>query len=137
MNNITIELCAEDRARLDKILEALTAQPIKEAIAVVEVQPQVFEQTPADTPTPEEPTPDHTPDTKKSQASEAPAQAGAPQITKEQMQQKVVQLVASCADMKAKVREIVHAYAPKVSDLPVDKYGEIWGKLTALEKEAE
>lgn len=137
MNTITIELCAEDRARLDKILEALTAQPIKEAIAVVEVQPQVLEQTNTDTPTPEEPIPDRTPDTEEPQANKAPAQADAPQITMEQIQQKVVQLVASGADMKAKVREIVHAYAPRVSDLPEDKYGEIWDKLTALEKGAE
>ena len=39
--NVTVELCAEDRARLDKILEALTAQPVQMASE----EPKVEEET--------------------------------------------------------------------------------------------
>ena len=70
---------------------------------------------------------------------EAPApsaEAKAPTVTLEQIQQKVVQLAAGNGGAKkAAVREIVNAYAKKVSDLPADKWGEVWSKLTALEKE--
>lgn len=59
-----------------------------------------------------------------------------PAVTLAQIQQKVVQLAAgSNGSKKAKVREIINAYAKKVSDLPEDKWDEVWDKLTALENE--
>ena len=101
MNNIalTINLSADDRARLDKIIELL-GQPTKPA------------------PTPIEETP-------KEEVK----------ITPELIQQKVIQLCATGAK-KDKTREIVNAYAPKVSAIPEDKMTEVWEKLLALESEA-
>jgi hypothetical protein len=58
-------------------------------------------------------------------------------VTREQIQQKVVQLsVAANGAKKAKVREVVNLYAKNVSTIPEDKFAEVWEKLTALEKEA-
>ena len=58
-------------------------------------------------------------------------------VSREQIQQKVVQLsVAANGAKKAKVREVVNLYAKNVSGIPEDKFGEVWGKLTALETEA-
>lgn len=91
-NTITIELCAEDRARLDKLTTALEQRV-------------------------------------------APAEKVEPAVTLEQIQQKVVQLAASGAEKKAKVREVISTYGTKVSDLKdkPEKWDEVWEKLTALE----
>ncbi len=147
-NNITIELCTEDRARLDKLTAALEAlQPptvtldndafIRKALNEVLTPTEAAQdrageaeaETPATTqaeeekPTAEEITPK--------------AETVEPTVTLEQIQQKVVQLAAgSGGAKKAAVREIINAYAKKVSDLPEDKWAEVWDKLTALEKEA-
>ena len=142
MNNITIkvELCEEDRARLDNILQALSGgrncaacvdgitkyvaaevgQHIKPAAVPAETHP-VNDPFPAPETPAAEPTPDPEP--------EAPAEA-APTVTHADVQRKVVEL--SAAGKKDKVREIVTAYAKKVSDLPEDKLAEVWDKLTAL-----
>ena len=67
----------------------------------------------------------------------APAEEPKPAITLEQIQQKVLQLAtANGGTKKAKAREIVNAYARKVSDLPQDKWAEVWDKLTELEGQA-
>lgn len=65
-----------------------------------------------------------------------PVKEEKPTVTLAQIQQKVVQLAAGFGgSKKAKVREIVNTYAKKVSDLPEDKWTEVWDKLTALEEE--
>lgn len=162
MNNITIELCPEDRARLDRTYAALTrlvdlvtlqtnntelddiqkqlAETLKNADPAQTAKNAAGEaqaETPADTqPTQEAATaaePTH-PAEADLPWSDAPA---APTVTREQIQQKVVQLsVAANGAKKAKVREVVNLYAKKVSTIPEDKFAEVWGKLTALEKEA-
>lgn len=154
MNNIIIELCAEDRARLDRLAEAMErrncgscVQSALEYKAAVQddVQKKLAEamakaSEPTETPknTTEEaeaPTlPNTPPEEEKPTAKEdAPAE---PTVTLEQIQQKVVQLAAgNGGTKKAKVREIINAYAKKVSDLPEDKWSEVWDKLTALESE--
>lgn len=126
---ITIELCAEDRARLDKIIEKLgeIQQPncsacVKTVAEVVSVHPAEA-QAAAEEPAPDE-APTETPE---------PVEEIKPVVTLEQIQQKVVQLAA--AGKKAEVRQIVNTYGAKVSDLKdqPDKWGEVWDKLTALE----
>lgn len=112
-NTITIQLCAEDRARLDRILAALENQPDHVA------QPA---QVPAEEP---QPTEDTAPWEKPAEAKEVP------NITHNVIQKKVVEL--SAAGKKAEVREVVMAYASKVSDIPEDKLAEVWKKLYALE----
>lgn len=111
MNTITIELCAEDRARLDAILEALT-QSKPEA-------PKAEPEHPVSDPFPEAPT----------KAEEPKPEA--PKVKMEDVQQKVVAL--SAAGKKAEVRAIVTAYAERVSAVPEDKLAEVLEKLNALE----
>ena len=161
-NTITIELCAEDRARLDRLAAALetratqaetalaimteettytpAADPIQEQLAAViasastptESPTEATEATEVETipiPLPEEEAPTVAEET-------APAEAPKPAVTLEQIQQKVVQLAAGFGgSKKAKVREIINAYAKKVTDLPEDKWAEVWAQLTALESE--
>jgi hypothetical protein len=158
-NTITIELCAEDRARLDRLTTALERlQPTTFITSDVEADPdqltiddvqQRLADTMAKVETPTEAPKNATeeakaealpiipPEEEKPTAEEtAPTEPAKPTVTLEQIQQKVVQLAAGNGGAKkAKVREIVNAYAKKVSDLPEDKWTEIWDKLTALESE--
>lgn len=139
-NTITIELCAEDRARQDKLTEKLD-----ELIAVLESMrassvptsrytgPQ---ETPKEEPKVETPPTEETPTQSIQEPQETPrAEKIEPSVTLEQIQQKVVQLAAAGTDKKAKVREIISAYGTKVSDLKdkPEKWDEVWQKLTALE----
>lgn len=162
MSNITIELCQEDRARLDRTYAALmrlvdlvTLQTnntelddlrdkLAEAIKQndpAQAQKNAPEAAQAETPA------DIQPQQKVVTAAEIDAlpeedlpwgdAPAAPAVTREQIQQKVVQLsVAANGAKKAKVREIVNAYAKNVSGIPEDKFSEVWDKLTALEQEA-
>lgn len=161
-NNITIELCAEDRARLDRLAEALERRACDKCVAAalgmigttkqpVEADPlqQKLAETLAKANAPTEkpteaageakatPAPiDHPADDTLPWETAAPAEEAKPTITQEQLQQKVTQLAAANnGALKVKVREIVTAYAKKVSDVPEDKRAEVWDKLTDLEKE--
>lgn len=138
-NIITIELCAEDRARLDRLTaaleqrathtESITLDPIQQRLsATIEAAENVTEakeEAPTPTTTLIE---EETPTEEKNEAQE-------PTVTKDQIQQKVIQLCAK-ADKKAKAREIVNSYAPNISGIPEDKLAEAWDRLTALESEA-
>ena len=155
---ITIELCTEDRARLDRLFEAVThlVDPVK---AHANIEPDDLQKQLAETLKKMEPAeaPKNAPgaaqaetpaDTKPQQEAAAAAEpthpgeadlpwgdAPAPTVTREQIQQKVVQLsVAANGTKKAKVREIVNLYAKNVSGIPEDKFAEVWDKLTALEE---
>ena len=158
-NTITIELCAEDRARLDRLAEALerktcdkcvaTALEYKEAV-LAEAQADPIQQklaetlakasTPTEKPTEAageakaDPAPiDHPADETLPWETAAPAEEAKQTITQDQLQQKVMQLAAANnGALKAKVRQIVNAYAKKVSDIPEDKRDEVWYRLTAL-----
>ena len=154
---ITHELCAEDRARIDRLTAALEAaaaahapviadpdqlavdpelitarKKLEEMVGAEEAQnePQapVEEETPATIPTEEE-----APAEAEEIAAEEPAK---PTVTLEQIQQKVVQLCAGYdGKKKPAVRAIINAYGAKVSDLKdqPDKWGEVWEQLIALE----
>lgn len=156
-NTITIELCAQDRARLDRLSTALEALqppalhlelPTPEQLSIDDVQQRLADtlakaEAPTKAPknateaaqaealtiiTPEEETP--------TAKEDAPAEPVKPTVTLEQIQQKVVQLAAGNGGAKkAQVREIINAYGAKVSDLKdqPDKWAEVFGKLTALE----
>ena len=146
MNTITIELCAEDRARLDKLTAALELNAKQEAPGLEVKQTKTAKkkgETPTETPT--APTNDpapitNTPEEEKptESATEAPAAKAEPSVTFEQIQQKVVQLCAGFGGAKKpQVREIINGYGVKVSDLKdqPDKWDEVWDRLTALESE--
>lgn len=132
---ITIELCAEDRARLDHInvnlteliLRVMGSQKIDMGEVLRKAAPELagklaeqhpvtepFEELPKAEPVPfEQPMPE------------------TPQYKPEDIQQKVVALSAS--GKKAEVREIVKSYAEKVSAIPADKFGEVMARLAGLE----
>lgn len=131
MNTITIELCQEDRARLDKVIDLLSARPNCQTCAETVARLVTSSQ-----PTPVQDAPEPVEFTKDTPEEEKPAEPvqvadTAPQVTKADIQQKVIQL--SAAGKKVQVREIVTAVATKVSDIPEDKLAEVWGKLNALE----
>ena len=160
-NTITIELCAEDRARLDRLAEALERKTcdkcVSSALEVLGQRPaaetdpiqQKLADTLAKAETPTEapknaagevkaetaPT-DHPVDEELPWKEDTQPEGVKPTVTLEQIQRKVTLLAAADAGKKkARVREIVNAYAKKVSLLPEDKWTEVWDKLTALEKE--
>lgn len=132
---ITIELCAEDRARLDHInvnlteliLRVMGSQKVDTGEVLRRAAPELagklaeqhpvtepFEELPKAEPVPfEQPMPE------------------TPQYKPEDIQQKVVALSAS--GKKAEVREIVKSYAEKVSAIPADKFGEVMARLAGLE----
>lgn len=129
---VTASLHEEDRKRIDELIRALYS------VAGVQIAPQAVEAEPAkgiDQPA------------EKASVSEqeapAPWDKDAPDLpgvaeeaptvkySKEDVQQKVVSLAA--AGKKAEVREIVEAYAERVSLIPEDKLDEVMDKLIALE----
>lgn len=124
MNAIPIELCQEDRARIDKVIELLTLSTGQRCQGCADAVQEAFTAT--------KPI-EFTKDTPEEEKPVEPAQEPetAPQVTKADIQQKVIQL--SAAGKKAQVREIVTAVANKVSDIPEDKLAEVWAKLNALE----
>ena len=135
-NNITVtvELCAEDRARLDKIFEALTTNVAGYAVEqferyLAEKQAAVAAPVTAEAVEETQPTVDTTHEEKPAEAQETAKEE--PSVSKADIQRKVVEL--SSAGKKAEVRDIVKAYADKVSTIPEDKLAEVWAKLTALE----
>ena len=126
MNNITIELCKEDRARLDRIaelLEAQTAGSVKPAAKKPEnkpTAPEKVETQPSAQPVKEEP---------KQPEKAAPEEA--PSVQLADIQNLVVSLAAK--GRKADVREIVLQYSERVTTIPASKYAEVFEKLKKLE----
>ena len=116
MTTFTLDLSPVVEAKLDRIIELLSKLDAAPAAAPVK----------AETPSPAPAAP-----------ASAPASAPAPEVpaakpcTKADLSQLVVRL--SAAGLKAQVREIITAYADRVSNIPEDKYAEVMAKLTALE----
>lgn len=124
MNAIPIELCQEDRARIDKVIELLTLSTGQRCQGCADAVQEAFTAT--------KPI-EFTKDNPEEETPAEPAQEvdTAPQVSKADIQQKVIQL--SAAGKKAQVREIVTAVATKVSDIPEDKLADVWAALNALE----
>lgn len=105
----TIEFCAEDRARLDKLAEALMGLNVN-VETTVEVEAPITEPAPVA----EEPEP--------------------PKYTAAEIQLKVQKLAAPASGKRDAVRQIVKEYADRVSEIPEDKFAEVMERLTALEE---
>ena len=141
MNTITIELCPEDRARLDKIIEALGNRPNCEgcvssaikAYDAVKEEPQTpattaqeLAEAPKTESQPEAPAEVETPTDKQEEAT-----AEAVTIPLTDLQNLVVAL--SRKGLKEKIRDLVNEYGvERVSQIPEDKRNEFAEKLTAL-----
>lgn len=150
MNEIIIRLCDEDRARLDRLSQALESRNCERCMnkvsdAWMKLHDATFE-------TPETPAAAQTnvdaPETAQAQLDEAAVAADhpvegvdaftpvtpkeTPTVKMADIQQKVVAL--SAAGKKTEVKAIVNVYAERVTLLPEDKFVEVYEKLTALEK---
>ena len=136
MNHISIELCAEDRARLDTIISLLSAQ-VEIAVKEPKTAPKSTQEAPK-----EESRATTQPEPKKAPVveiepqevkEEAPAEpkTETPAVSLEQLQGLVVKLATN--GKKVEARELVFAYAKSVTDVPVEKRGELYAKLQKLE----
>lgn len=127
MNTITmkIELCQEDRQRLDDILAALKSAGTPFPIPQFREKPQEPAQEPAGA---TQDADDTQPTLEATQPT--PAEEPAKTVKLADIQKKVVDL--STAGKRDAVKEIIQAYAPRVSALPEDKLVEVWEKLEAL-----
>jgi len=113
---VTTEMCAEDRARIDRLIAVL------ENVGTPYAAPSAEPEKPAKKP-PAEP-----------EKAEPQPERETPKTTKADIRTKVVALVG--AKKKAEVEAIIKAYAPSVTELPDDKLDEVMQKLTELEVKA-
>jgi hypothetical protein len=137
MNEIKIitELCAEDRARIDRLTAAMERmaddmEPPVIALAGTpfETEPKVTEPEKVETP---EPVIEETPVAEVGAPDDEPDVKEVPEHTKAELQQKVISLVT--AGKKDEVKAIIEQYAERVSAIPDEKINEVWDKLTKLE----
>ena len=140
MNTITIEWSAEDRARIDTLIEKLDkltshdcSKCVDSAIKYVAAMLGHSTATPA---TEAEPTVNPTEEEKPAAGQETAKTEPQPEpepvkVDLADIQNKVVAL--SNAGKKAEVKEIVTKYADRVSKIPEDKRAEVLAQLTKLE----
>ena len=110
--NLTVELGAEDRARLDKIIDLLGGLNVSEAVEVTtttEVEVQMPEPVKEET---------------------------KPTVTLDEVRLLVQKLATPSSGKRDAVRGIVMKYAKSVSDIPADKLNEVHAELVALDKGA-
>lgn len=129
MNKITIELCAEDRARLDRLAEALERRTCDSCVrsalelaGAVPPAPIAAAETVA-----EQPAPAPVPDPVKE-----PTPPPVREISLEEFQKTLTLRCAESEAMKANVRELLHEYAPAASKVPPEKRAEVLERLSKL-----
>ena len=131
MNTITIELCAEDRARLDGIIAGLTGLQCDMCAARIKADMQQKATQTAQEPQTAEKQ-ESAPAAPEMPAAPATAQKAAPSVTVADLQAKVVELVN--AGKKPDVLKVMKQYgAERVSLIPAEKLAEVMEQLTALE----
>lgn len=153
-NTIIIELCAEDRARLDRLAEALESRIVQvedhsttikenqvegqmqidfddvqtklaETLAKAEAPKNATEELKADIPTTTPPAEEEPTVAEKTEPKQTKT------VDRAELKAKVIQLCAK--GLKEQTRDIVRAYAQTVTDVPEDKIAECYAKLEALE----
>lgn len=155
-NHIIIELCAEDRARLDRLATALEnhapkcdtcAKSVAEGVAefVAKQTPAERPVEPAEAPKAETPTTVHPAEEslpwEEPAAVAGPVEDKKPAPTSAELLQKVIDLTNAAKNVSAeqaeavrsKIKAIVCDYAATVSGVPEDKRAECMERLTALE----
>jgi DNA-directed RNA polymerase specialized sigma subunit len=150
-NIITIELCAEDRARIDRLIAAVekrtvqvesaleqkyniktepTDDPVTKALA--DTLRRAQESQNKATGEQETPTPTTTPQTEETPTVEAvEQQPTARKVDRAELRAKVVEL--SAKGLKEQVKAVVREYGQTVPTIPEDKIAECYEKLEALE----
>lgn len=142
-NTITIELCKEDRQRLDEVIAflGLIAGELKSraprSVSLTNDGVVVNYGTPetqaAETPEQPDPVNEHPVDDLPWETPEPAAEPEKPKYTKADVLAKVQKLAQPNSPHRVEAKAIVKSYAAKVSDIPEDKYAEVMEKLTALE----
>ena len=143
-NTITIELCKEDRERLDLLSSAIIALggELKNFFGSDEVAyatggvlaNELAE--PQEVPKAEPPEITHPAEEVTAQPDPEPAVAPEPELpkyTKENILAKVQSLAGPNNPKRDAAKAIVKKYGAKVSDIPEDKYTEVMAQLIALE----
>ena len=124
-NTITIELCAEDRARLDRLAEALERKAcdkcVENVTAYFKAVGTSHEELEAIEPAQEE----------NATEKEFEAPETVKTVDRSELRSKVIEL--SAKGLKEQARDIVRAYAQTVTAVPEDKVTECYMKLAALE----
>ena len=139
MNTITIELCAEDRARLDAILAAL--KDIKpNCHSCTETALRMMQANTAPAQAEEHPvgevSPHGTPEPAEERFTDAAAEPAAPEYTLADVRAVVQRLIGPGSNKREQAQAIVNDYAVKISAIPAEKYPEVMDRLIALEKGA-
>lgn len=132
MTNITIELCAEDRARLDAILAALSGRP--DCAQCAQISAAYVEEPRASRPAQkdEHPVADPFP------APEAEMPAAPQEKPQEDEEDEPVthddirNVFMNAGENQAKVRAVIQRYAKKISGIPADKLFEVMLELEAV-----
>jgi hypothetical protein len=134
-NKITIELCEEDRKRLDSLF-LIVAEVVAELKAQRPPVVTMDLKTVATQEAPEQPAPEinHPVDEVSPHGEPEPAaEPEQPKYTKDDVLAKVQSLAGPNNPKREEAKAIVKSYGAKVSDIPEDKYAEVMDKLTALE----
>ena len=117
LGTFTVELKAEDRDRIDRLVDALAQ--------LKSVEPLV-----ADKPAEVEPEPVTEPET----TPEPVVEPEQPTYTAADIQAKVQHLASPACGKRNEVKQLVREYAERVSLIPEDKYNEVMQRLTELEE---
>ena len=136
--NVTMELCQEDRNRLDTLIAIGLELCKKNIFDVQPVAPAETQQNDAEPASEQAPETAHPVDAALpwgEPASEAPAEEPAREVTAAELLAMVQKLVAPGTGKRDKARAIVLTYAAKVSDVPADMRAECMDKLIALDQE--
>lgn len=138
MNNIIVELCQEDRNRLDTLI-AIGLELCKKNIRDVQTEaPTEAHQEAAETASTQPPETAHPVDAALpwgEPASEAPTEEPARVVTKEELQALVQKMATPNHPKRDRAKAIIQFYGAKVSDVPEDKRAECMDKLIALDQE--
>lgn len=136
MNTITIELCKEDRKRLDDLTGAVTLlTSVLGSFQPPEIRTEIIQEAtgsdhPVDAPTaPWEPADAPAP---AAAAEPAPVEPTPEPVSFAEFQKAVTQAVAKGPKQKAAAREIINKYAASVSAVPEDKRAEVMAELAKI-----
>ncbi len=124
-NTITIELCAEDRARLDRLAEAMERKTCDKCVTTAI---EYLKDTP-------EPSIQEEVTTAPEQESPIQEETAQPEqikgVDRAELRAKVIEL--SAKGLKEQTKDIVRTYAQTVTAVPDDKVTECYERLVALE----
>lgn len=136
MNTITIELCKEDRKRLDDLTGAVTLlTSVLGSFQPPEIRTEIIQEAtgsdhPVDASTaPWEPADAPAP---AAAAEPAPVEPTPEPVSFAEFQKAVTQAVAKGPKQKAAAREIINKYAASVSAVPEDRRAEVVAELAKI-----